>query len=167
MTHEVVEELADELGLLPVRTEILNIDTGETGRHEVALPLGLRDRILTALRTNPPATGEVGELVERLTNSIREIDDNPADTIGAPYCMHEARVALTSQAAEIARLQAQVDAVRAEQREIVPYTSEEIEVFQRAMERGVWGVDDMLTGTRDERIDRARAALSGSNSDAG
>lgn len=61
-------------------------------------------------------------------------------------------VAIKALAAENAALKAQL-------REQVPYTKEEIEMFQSAMDSGVWGVDDMLHGTRDEKVVRAQAAI--------
>ncbi len=42
--------LAGELGTLSVRTEILNVDTGERGASSVEVPLTLRDRLISALR---------------------------------------------------------------------------------------------------------------------
>jgi hypothetical protein len=50
--------LAGELERLPIRTEILNVDTGETGAQDVAVPLDLRDRILSALSRTPAVTDE-------------------------------------------------------------------------------------------------------------
>lgn len=48
--------LADELERRPVRTEILNVETGETGIQDITVPLDLRDRILAALKTASPAS---------------------------------------------------------------------------------------------------------------
>lgn len=62
-----------------------------------------------------------------------------------------------AQSDEVARLEAEVERLQAEARERVPYTDQEIEIFQRAIERGVWTVGDMLTGTRDEKIESARS----------
>jgi hypothetical protein len=47
-----------ELRALPVRTEILNVDTGETGTQSIVLPLELRDRILATLTTSGRITPE-------------------------------------------------------------------------------------------------------------
>jgi hypothetical protein len=66
MTEDVAG-LVEEVGRIPVRTEIVNVDTGETGAQSVVLSLDLRDRILTALSAKP----EAGESeVERLREAL-------------------------------------------------------------------------------------------------
>jgi hypothetical protein len=47
-------------------------------------------------------------------------------------------------------------------REQVPYSAVEIEIFQQCIERGLLSLDDLIVGTRDEIVARARAALSSS-----
>ena len=49
---EMVEGVAAELAALPVRTEIVNVDTMEKGAQSVEVPLDLRDLILAALKAS-------------------------------------------------------------------------------------------------------------------
>ncbi|WP_394436728.1 hypothetical protein ACGGKE_07790 [Sphingobium naphthae] len=51
----MAEELRAALERLPIRTEILNVDTGERGGQSVEVPLALRNRILAALRASTDA----------------------------------------------------------------------------------------------------------------
>lgn len=51
-------ELADELEALPIRTQVLNVDTGETGDSSVVISLYLRNRLSSALRNQPAAGAE-------------------------------------------------------------------------------------------------------------
>jgi hypothetical protein len=55
---EAREELASELERIPVRTEILNVDTGKRGEQSVVVSLVLRDRVLSALRSAPSRSVE-------------------------------------------------------------------------------------------------------------
>lgn len=56
------DSLKAALEALPVRTEIINVDTGEKGRQSVELPLELRDAILAALRASTDAAPVAGAL---------------------------------------------------------------------------------------------------------
>jgi hypothetical protein len=64
--------LAAELLQVPVRTHIVNVDTGERGEQSVVLSLALRDRILAAL-SPPSAPGDVENEPLSEADCLREL----------------------------------------------------------------------------------------------
>ena len=92
----------------------------------------------------------------------KQYDDLPPDWQDA----HRRYAQATIDASGITRLTAERDAaladaerLRLELREMTPHTPEEVEVFQTCFERGLLDLEQAIEGTRDERIERARAAL--------
>ena len=113
-----------------------------------------------------PSNTEYAELIERLNATKHIVVD--FDMIEAKATTEErlvnpdgpeAATALERLSSDREMLREECRRLKAELREQVPYSSEEIEVFQTAMDRGLWSMDDTLTGTRDEKIERARSRI--------
>lgn len=86
----VDDGLREELAALPVRTEILNVDTDERGRQEVRVSIDLRDRILAALSTEADSRGLLREAREALKQARDRLflveDFRAGDRNTVPQC---------------------------------------------------------------------------------
>jgi hypothetical protein len=102
---ERTREMVERIRSLPVRTEILNVDTGETGVQNIELPLALRDSIIAALEATATDVGEV-ERLKLVARRVIDLAGNEGVATGSSgrvrwgEAIRELRAALTGDSAK-------------------------------------------------------------------